>query len=68
MRGNDVRWVQYHLVRLGFLPAKNGKGRSSIDGDFGPDTDKAVRKAQAHYGIKVDGNVGAMTVYVLRYN
>lgn len=68
MRGNDVRWVQYHLVRLGFLPAKDNKGKSNIDGDFGPDTDKAARKAQAHYGIAVDGNVGAMTVYVLRYN
>lgn len=68
MRGNDVRWVQYHLVRLGFLTEKDSKGKSNIDGDFGPDTDEAVRKAQAHYGIAVDGNVGAVTVYVLRYN
>lgn len=68
MRGNDVGWVQFHLIRLGFLPAKNSKGRSNIDKIFGPDTAGAVAKAQAHYGIAVDSIVGAMTVYVLRYN
>ncbi len=68
MRGDDVGWVQYHLIRLGFLPAKNSKGRSNIDKIFGPDTAGAVAKAQAHYGITVDKIVGAMTVYVLRYN
>jgi len=68
MTGNDVRWVQYHLIRLGFLASTNSKGKSNIDGDFGLDTEAAVRAAQAHYGIEVDGIVGAVTVYVLRYN
>lgn len=68
MRGKDVGWVQYHLVRLGFLPTKSRKGKSNIDEVFGPDTAEAVAKAQAHYGIDVDKIVGAMTVYVLRYN
>lgn len=68
MRGNDVRWTQYHLVRLGFLKAKNAKGKDNIDGIFGPDTEKAVILAQKHYGIGVDGIVGAVTVHVLRYN
>lgn len=68
MRGDDVGWVQYHLIRLGFLPDKNSKGRSNIDKIFGPDTAGAVAKAQAHYGIAVDSIVGTMTVYVLRYN
>lgn len=68
MRGNDVGWVQYHLIRLGFLSAKNSKGKSNIDGIFGPDTQAAVKQAQTHYGIVVDGIVGAVTVYVLRYN
>ncbi len=31
MRGGDVGWVQYHLIRLGFLPAENSKGKSNID-------------------------------------
>lgn len=68
MRGDDVGWTQYHLVRLGFLPAKNAKGKDNIDGIFGPATEKAVRTSQKHYGIGVDGIVGAVTVYVLRYN
>lgn len=68
MRGEGVGWVQYHLVRLGFLQAKNSNGKSSIDKTFGPITEAAVMAAQAHYGIAVDGIVGAITVYVLRYN
>ena len=72
MTGNDVRWLQHHLIRLGFLDefklTKKGVLKSNIDGIFGTDTDKAVRAAQAHYGIKVDGIVGAKTIYVVRFN
>lgn len=68
MRGNDVAWVQYHLVRLGFLPPKNSKGKTNIDGIFGKDTDYAVRASQRRYGITVDGIVGANTKYVLQAN
>lgn len=68
MTGNDVRWLQYHLIRLGFLAEFNAKGKSNLDGVFGADTDKAVRAAQAHYGIEVDGIVGAQTRYVVRFN
>lgn len=68
MTGDDVKWMQYHLVRLGFLPELNSKGKSNIDGVFGPDTEAAVLAAQEHYGIVVDGIVGTVTSYVLRYN
>lgn len=61
MRGEDVKWLQYHLKRLGFY-------QGEIDGIYGPATDAAVRAAQKHYGITVDGIVGTVTVYVLRYN
>lgn len=67
-RGDDVRWLQYHLIRLEFLPALNAKGKSNIDGIFGGDTETAVRTAQKHFGITVDGIAGTQTVYVLRYN
>lgn len=62
MRGNDVKWVQWHLARLGFLE------QDDIDGIFGKATDAAVREAQEHYGILVDGIVGTDTRYVLRFN
>ena len=68
MNGDDVRWIQYHLIRLGFLPEKNSNGKSNIDGIYGNDTRAAVMAAQKHYGIKVDGIVGAATVDILRWN
>ena len=63
MRGDDVKWAQKHLVRLGFLPDE-----TEIDGVYGPKTKVAVRAAQKHYGIAVDGIVGANTIYVIRWN
>lgn len=63
MRGDDVAWAQWHLHRLGFLPDE-----SEIDEIYGPKTEAAVRAAQKHYGIAVDGIVGANTIYVIRWN
>ena len=63
MRGDDVKWAQSHLVRLGFLPDE-----TEIDGIYGPKTEAAVKAAQKHYGIAVDGIVGANTIYVIRWN
>lgn len=68
MSGNDVKWIQYHLIRLGFLSAKNSKGNSNIDGIYGKATRAAVMAAQEHYGIKVDGIVGADTRMVIQFN
>ena len=68
MSGNDVKWIQCHLIRLGFLPAKNSKSKSNIDGIYGKDTRTAVMAAQKHYGIKVDGIVGAGTRLVIQFN
>ena len=62
MRGEDVSWVQYHLARLEFL--EDGEN----DGIYGPKTRAAVKAAQKHYGIVVDGVVGANTIFVLRWN
>lgn len=68
MSGDDVKWIQYHLIRLGFLPEKTKDGKSNIDGIYGKDTKTAVLAAQEHYGIKVDGAAGAETRKVLRWN
>lgn len=64
--GNDVKWIQYHLIRLGFLPAQRKCGKSNIDGIFGNDTDRAIRAVQKHFGIAVDGIAGPVTVDVLQ--
>ncbi len=53
-RGEDVRRVQEALVRAGYAV--------TVEGVFGPDTDRAVRAFQAaHGGLKVDGIVGPAT-------
>ena len=53
-RGEDVRRVQEALVRAGCAV--------TVDGVFGPETDRAVRAFQAaHGGLKVDGIVGPAT-------
>lgn len=72
MSGNDVKWIQYHLIRLGFLPEyytdSKGKKKSNIDGIYGTKTRNAVLEAQKHYGIEVDGIVGAGTRLVIQFN
>ena len=61
MHGEDVKWLQFHLVRLGFLKEVNSKGKSNVDGWYGKDTDNAVLAAQKKFGITVDGKVGSVT-------
>lgn len=68
MHGNDVKWVQYHLVRLGFLPPRNSSGKDNVDGIYGRDTKMAVWAAQEYFGITVDGIVGPETTHALQYN
>ena len=55
-----VKWLQKRLIALGYSVGKYG-----IDGNFGPDTLKAVKKFQKDYGLKVDGYVGSATCKAL---
>ncbi len=59
--GNDVKWLQYELIRHGCLPENNAKGKSNIDGWFGDATAIAVHAFQKQAKITVDGKVGAIT-------
>lgn len=59
--GNEVKWVQWHLVRLGYLPALNEKGKTNIDGWFGTETASATLRAQRAFGITQDAIVGKVT-------
>jgi peptidoglycan hydrolase-like protein with peptidoglycan-binding domain len=43
-----------------------GVGDSGVDGDFGSETDSAVRSFQSDKGLEVDGIVGQDTWAALR--
>lgn len=60
-RGDNVRWVQWHLVRAGY-----NIGESGIDGSFGPATDAAVERFQRAKKLQVDGRVGPATRKALK--
>src|SRR5439155_9893452 len=56
--GDDVRALQQLLIKRGF--------HLSADGQFGPQTLAAVKRAQSAYGLTVDGLVGPATIRALR--
>ncbi|KGX92944.1 peptidase M15 [Pontibacillus halophilus JSM 076056 = DSM 19796] len=51
--GTFVETLQQQLNKLGY--------NLTVDGDFGPDTERAVRDFQQSQGLKVDGIVGRNT-------
>lgn len=55
-RGDAVIELQNKLARLGYY-----LGKSGVDGDFGKDTEKAVKEFQEDRGLTVDGVVGPAT-------
>lgn len=68
MKGDDVGWVQYHLVRLGCMAEKNENGESNIDKKFGDISEAGVYEAQKRYGVEPNGIVDAAMVDILRWN
>lgn len=62
-QGEDVKYVQYILYKMGY-----GKGtlEGFIDGDFGPNTEISVKTFQKAKGLKQDGIVGARTLTQLK--
>lgn len=53
-KGNDVKTMQTMLIACEYSCGSYG-----VDGDFGSDSDKALRKFQGDYGLTVDGKYGA---------
>lgn len=58
--GADVRALQRQLIRAG-----HDVGQAGADGEFGSDTLKALKAAQAHAGIETDGEFGPDTFAAL---
>jgi len=55
LQGDDVAELQQRLLALGFSPDR-------VDGVFGANTEKAVRRFQCGVGLAVDGVVGPETL------
>ena len=53
MNGMEVKALQTHLKDLGYM--------ESIDGDFGPSTERAIRQFQQDFDLSVDALVGSGT-------
>lgn len=60
-KGNSVKWVQWHLNRLGYE-----LGSCGIDGDCGNATVTAIKLFQKACNIKVDGICGNVTISYLK--
>lgn len=61
--GNDVKWLQWELVRLGY-----SIGKAGVDGHIGPITQEAIKAFQRGHKdangrqLVDDGNAGPLTV------
>ena len=60
MSGPDVKELQTDLIKLGY-----SCGAWGADGDFGDQTEMAVRRFQTQQGLAVDGQVGPKTIAAL---
>ncbi len=54
--GDGVRWLQWHLWKLGYLSSAD-----DVDGSFGSGTETAVKNFQTAAKIDIDGLVGSGT-------
>lgn len=59
-KGEDVKELQKELISLGYALPKYG-----ADGDFGKETESAVKAFQTDNGLKADGVVGEKTYAAL---
>lgn len=60
-KGDDVKWLQFELIKIGFLPLISASGKCNIDGVYGSNTEGAVRAFQmAHFTDEAewDGKFG----------
>lgn len=60
MTGERVRTLQEKLIKLGYSCGPDG-----ADGDFGPNTLKAVVQFQKDHALSIDGEAGSLTLHAI---
>jgi peptidoglycan hydrolase-like protein with peptidoglycan-binding domain len=60
-RGSKGEHVRYLQERLNAHSVNDGRLKGSVDGDFGPNTEKRVKAFQQDTGLRQDGAVGPAT-------
>ena len=66
-KGDSGACVKY-IQTLNNVFAPSFANRLSVDGVFGTNTDKSIRRLQSNWGLKSDGNVGNNTWNLLCIN
>lgn len=59
--GEQVKWLQFELIKRGFLPLVSASGKCNVDGSFGGNTEKAVKAYQEAMKLEVDGKFGPLS-------
>ena len=61
MTGEQVKWLQFELIKRKYLPLISSSGKCNVDGVFGANTEKAVRAFQDVMNLEVDGKFGKLS-------
>jgi hypothetical protein len=66
MSGEVVKWLQFELIKRGFLTLISANGKCNIDGAFGANTERAVKAFQDTMNLEVDGKFGKLSMAAMK--
>ena len=64
--GEQVKWLQFELIKRKYLPLISASGKCNIDGVYGSNTEKAVRAFQDVMNLEVDGKFGKLSMAAMK--
>ncbi len=64
--GEQVKWLQFELIKRKYLPLISASGKCNVDGVYGSNTEKAVRAFQDVMNLEVDGKFGKLSMAAMK--
>lgn len=64
--GEQVKWLQFELIKRKYLPLISASGKCNVDGVFGANTEKAVKAYQDAMNLEVDGKFGKLSMAAMK--